>query len=214
MLSIFLSRQVLLNRRFLWLLFIVNSLGTIYGYYWYAGQLKDTVNSGHPLWQLVFVPDSPTGSLFFTLSLLYLLFPPRSLGPIGRTIRVFIEAMGAVTSFKYGIWAVSMIVAGAARGDVLQPEHYMLIVSHLGMAAEALLYARFLKFGRWAAAAAFAWLLLNDYCDYHFVIYPYLPRQLYDVVPAVEKFTFGLSVVSLLMVWLALAFRRQPQPVA
>ncbi|CDN45472.1 DUF1405 domain-containing protein [Paenibacillus sp. P22] len=98
------SRYALLNRRFLWLLLVVNALGTVYGYYWYKGQLEATVDAGNPLWQLVFVPDSPTASLFFTLSLLYLLFPPGNQGRLGRTVRVAIEGLGTVTSVKYGIW--------------------------------------------------------------------------------------------------------------
>ena len=59
-------------------------------------------------------------------------------------IRPLIEALAVVTSLKYGLWAVTMIAAGAAQGDQLQWEHYMLIVSHLGMAVEGLLFVRFM----------------------------------------------------------------------
>ncbi|MET0960494.1 MAG: DUF1405 domain-containing protein, partial [Psychrobacillus psychrotolerans] len=48
----------------MWLLFIVNLFGTIYGYYWYKGQLSQTETKF-----LLFVPDSPTASLFFTIAL-------------------------------------------------------------------------------------------------------------------------------------------------
>ncbi|SIQ46569.1 MULTISPECIES: DUF1405 domain-containing protein [unclassified Paenibacillus] len=205
------SRYALLNRRFLWLLLVVNALGTVYGYYWYKGQLEATVDAGNPLWQLVFVPDSPTASLFFTLSLLYLLFPPVDQGRLGKTVRVLIEGLGTVTSVKYGIWATTMILAGAARGDMLEPAHFMLMASHLGMALEALLYVRFMAVGKIAALAAAGWLLLNDYCDYHYGIYPYLPSTLENDVPAVRTFTIGLSIFSLLAVWLAQTIGRRRQ---
>ncbi|WP_338131271.1 DUF1405 domain-containing protein [Cohnella rhizosphaerae] len=62
--------NVLLSRRFLtqnWmmtLLMIFYVFGTVYGYYWYKNQLVETMRT-QPAWQLPFVPDSPTASLFF-----------------------------------------------------------------------------------------------------------------------------------------------------
>jgi len=202
------SRALLTNRSFLWLLFIVNGLGTIYGYYWYGGQLIDTYNN-HPLWQLVFVPDSPTASLFFTLALLYLLFPPKNeLSKPAKVLRYAIEALGVVTSIKYGIWAVAMIAAGALKGNSLHWQDYMLVVSHLAMAVEALLYTRFFTFGRSAALAAAAWLLLNDMVDYTYEVYPWLPRVLDDIVGDIRNFTVGLTLFSLLLTLLVLILVR------
>nr|WP_221401230.1 DUF1405 domain-containing protein [Paenibacillus phyllosphaerae] len=189
----------------MWLLFVVNTLGTIYGYIWYGEQLQFTLEN-HPAWQLVFVPDSPTASLFFTLSLLYLLFPLKpQAGLAARVLRQIIEALGVVTSIKYGIWAVAMILAGAAKGDQLVWQQYMLIVSHLGMAIEALLYARFFVFGRIAALAATCWLWLNDTVDYHYGVYPWLPEVLDEIVSTVRNFTYGLTLFSFLLTLLALA---------
>ncbi|MFC7391584.1 DUF1405 domain-containing protein, partial [Scopulibacillus cellulosilyticus] len=45
-------------------LLIINILGTVYGFYWYKFQLKET-----PLKFMAFVPDSPTASLFFCIVL-------------------------------------------------------------------------------------------------------------------------------------------------
>ncbi|QJC51890.1 DUF1405 domain-containing protein [Paenibacillus albicereus] len=204
-----LDRSLLLYRPFLWTLFIVNALGTVYGYYWYAYQLEQTVSDGHPWWQIVFVPDSPTASLFFTLALLYLLFPPASPGRGARLLRSGIEALGVVTSIKYGIWAVAMILAGASQGEPLEPQHYMLMASHLGMAVQALLYLPFFRFRKAAAAFALLWLLFNDYNDYAFGIFPYLPSPLYDHVPEVRTFTVGLTVFSFLVTLLGLALLRR-----
>ncbi len=75
-------------------LFIVNVLGTIYGYYWYKSQLFET-----PDWLRIFVPDSPTASLFFCFVLLLWIFNKQN---------GLIEALAYVSLVKYGIWAVAM----------------------------------------------------------------------------------------------------------
>lgn len=207
-LSLFWSRSFLLNRNVLWLLFIVNLVGTVYGYIWYENQLIWTLEN-KPAWMLPFVPDSPTASLFFTLSLLFLMFPPQRSSRFGDAVRVVIEALAVVCSVKYGIWAVAMIVAGAAQGDVLNWQHYMLIASHLGMAAEALLYFRFMKARTGALAIGLGWLLLNDTIDYTFGINPWLPSELEDDLDAVRTFTYALSIASFLAAWVALRFRNK-----
>ncbi|WP_243855037.1 DUF1405 domain-containing protein [Halalkalibacterium halodurans] len=120
------------QKRTIWLLFIINLLGTIYGYIWYMPQLSET---DWRLWP--FVPDSPTASLFFTITLLSFIVGKR--WPL-------IEALGAVTLFKYGIWAVVMIIAGKLSGGDLHWTSYMLITSHLGMALQTLLFSRYFKF--------------------------------------------------------------------
>ncbi|QHW30164.1 DUF1405 domain-containing protein [Paenibacillus rhizovicinus] len=202
------TRDLLLNRTILWLLFIVNALGTVYGYIWYGSQMEYTVET-QSAWQVIFVPDSPTASLFFTLSLLFLLFP-RLVKPslAGIVFRSLIEALGVVTSIKYGIWAVTMIMAGGAQGDHLQWEHYMLMVSHLGMAIEAMLFVRYMVFGRFMAFIALVWLLVNDTVDYTFFVFPWLPDVLENDLNAIQSFTMGLSVFSLLVTWLLIAFRK------
>ncbi|GIP53418.1 DUF1405 domain-containing protein [Paenibacillus vini] len=200
-LSLFWSRSFLSSRLLLWPLFICNLLGTIYGYIWYESQLRDTwVN--HPKWQLVFVPDSPTASLFFTLALLFLLFPAQ-LGKY-HFLRTLIEGLAVVTSVKYGVWAVSMIFGGYAQGGELVWQDWMLVASHLAMAVEALLYVRLFKFGTSMLLCAGAWTLLNDAVDYMFEVYPWLPQPLWDDVPAVMVFTICLTMASVGAGWLAL----------
>lgn len=204
--SYFWSREFLLNRKFLWLLFWVNLLGTIYGYYWYGNQLELTLEE-NPLWQIVFVPDSPTASLFFTLALVYMLFPPHSNGKLVTGIRKIIEGLAIVCSFKYGIWAVSMIVAGGWQGGDIVWQHYMLSASHLAMAAEVLLYARFMKTEAWAVTIGAAWLFINDTVDYTYGVFPWLDEHLYDDLPAVKHFTYILSLISYIVALFAVRRR-------
>jgi uncharacterized membrane protein YpjA len=204
--SWFWSKAFLTSRTFLWILFICNAAGTAYGYEWYWSQLEDTAAS-HPIWQLIFVPDSPTASLFFTLSLLFLLFPPKSPSKLLTAFRSLLEALAVLTCVKYGVWAVAINFAQAAQGSQLDWQNWMLIASHGSMAVEALLYVRFFVFGRLTALLAFAWLLLNDTVDYTYDVYPWLSRVFDDDIPQVRNFTYGLSVASLLAAWLALALR-------
>ena len=56
---------VLSHKSFLWILLFINLSGTVFGYDWYMWQLKITEPK---FW--IFVPDSPTASLFFTLAII------------------------------------------------------------------------------------------------------------------------------------------------
>lgn len=200
-LSLVWSKEFLSSRIILWALFISNLLGTIYGYIWYGAQLEYTwVND--PRWLIPFVPDSPTASLFFTLALLFLMFPK----PLSRfhKIRTMIEALAVVTSVKYGIWAVAIIFAGAYQGEVLVWQDWMLVASHLAMAVEALLFVRLFKFGTIMLLAAGGWTFLNDAIDYSFGVYPWLPASLWDDITAVMLFTVALTGFSVAVGWLSM----------
>lgn len=205
-LRLFMSREFLTSRNMLWTLLIVNVLGTIYGYIWYGEQLEWTA-SHKPLWMLPFVPDSPTASLFFSLSLVYLIVQAEPRSTIGRVVRSIIEALGVVTSVKYGIWAVAMIVAGASQGDSMVWQDWMLIASHLGMAVEGLLYLRFMSVGKSAVGVAVGWLVINDVVDYSFDVFPWLPKSLYDYLPTVCICTFGLTLFSWIVTNAAIVLR-------
>ncbi|MBB6674115.1 DUF1405 domain-containing protein [Cohnella nanjingensis] len=199
----YLSRNILLHRTTMLLLMIFYIPGTIYGYYWYKDQLLDTWK-WNPHWQIPFVPDSPTASLFFTIAALWLwIRPAPNRSALWGSIRSLIEALAVVTSVKYGVWASAIIFAGAAYGDQLVWEHWMLVASHLSMAVCAVLYARFFHFRAWALAAAAAWTFLNDTVDYGFGVYPYLPNELMDKLVPVAIFTFLLTALSVLIAGLS-----------
>lgn len=182
------------NKKFIALLFVVNVLGTIYGYYWYKNQLLATD------WRLLpFVPDSPTASLFFTFVLLSFLLSKR--WPL-------IEAFAAVTLVKYGIWATVMIFWTALLGGPMNGTHYMLVFSHLGMALQAVLYAPFFTF-RWRELLIVAvWVLANDYVDYTLDVFPWLHAVLHPYLPTIAWFTLILSFFSLTLFYLLVVRRR------
>ncbi|PDO11678.1 MAG: hypothetical protein BLM47_00745 [Candidatus Reconcilbacillus cellulovorans] len=192
-------RDVWTDRRVLAAILVVQAAGTAYGYWWYKNQMIETVGRLRLGLLLPFVPDSPTASLFFAAAA-GMLFWERVRGlrfPLVAPARGFIEAYAVIASFKYGLWAVVLIVEGARQGDPLTPEHVMLIVSHLAMVLEACVYAAFFTYSNRAALVAGVCLFLNDAVDYGLGLYPWLPDVLTDDLRAIAMFTIALSAVSL-----------------
>jgi uncharacterized membrane protein YpjA len=205
------SKAFLSGRFMLWSLFWVNLLGTIYGYQWYWKQMTYTAERVSPAY-LPFVPDSPTASLFFTGAIAYLLadsYRSRKRDSKQRSgwFRGIVEAFAVITSFKYGIWAVSMIWAGAYQGDLINWQDWMLTLSHLGMAAEALLYLRLYTYRSAAVIVVAAWTLINDYMDYGVGVFPWLPETLLDDLSIVAAFTVELSFVSIIIAMVMIKIR-------
>lgn len=177
----------LLSRKdFLILLLIVNILGTIYGYVWYGPQLSIT-----PPIFLIFVPDSPTATLFFVFVLIAFL--------LKRNWPLF-EALALVTLVKYGLWAVVMNLLTLFVDGSLHWTGYMLIASHLAMAIEGILYSRYYKFQWRHLLVAAIWTLHNDVIDYVFFQYPRY-GSLSAYVPQIGYFTFWLSIASLFLAY-------------
>lgn len=149
---------------------------------------------------IIFVPDSPTSSTFFTLFLILFLFKKKA--PL-------IEAIAALTSFKYGIWAVAMIIWGALAKDhslihliTIQSITWidvMLIISHLGMAFEAILYVKKYSFGITELLISGVWIIINDFVDYTQDVHPWLPESISQIDHVVGKYTLALSLFTFLL---------------
>lgn len=176
----------LTDRRVLWLLFLANAAGTIYGYIWYGWQLRDTPPA---FW--LFVPDSPTASLFFLFVLLAFLW---------RKHWPYVEALAMVTLFKYGIWAVAMNLLVLIVNGSLPWQGYMLMASHLAMAIEGILYAPFYQFKWKHLLVAAVWALHNDIIDYVFMQFPRY-EDVYRYIREIGYFTFWLSILSVLLAY-------------
>src|SRR5690625_1729425 len=185
----FFVRQLLVYKPFLIVLFVINLLGTIYGYIWYESQLKIT-----PLIFLPFVPDSPTASLFFTIFLLFFLF--------NRSVP-YIEALAVTSLFKYGIWAVVMNVFTLYVEGELVWQGYMLIVSHAAMAIQGLLYIPQYKIELKHLTVAGIVILHNDIIDYVFGMMP-IYASLNKYTQQIGYFTFWLSICTILLTYFLL----------
>ncbi len=168
----------------MWLLVIINLFGTIYGYLWYGNQLSVT----EPIYY-IFVPDSPTASLFFTIALF---------GWLMKKNWKLIEALALITLVKYGLWAVVMNIWTYFENDYLHWTGWMLVGSHFAMALQAVLYIPFYRF-RWIhVLIAAIWTLHNDVIDYLFGQMP-----VYSIINKytenVGYFTFWLSIACIVL---------------
>lgn len=179
-------KYLLMDKRFLYLLFIINFFGTVYGYIWYESQLRST-----PTIFLPFVPDSPTASLFFVIVLFGFL--------INRHFKYF-EALAMLTLFKYGVWAVVMNILTFMQGVPVTETAIMLIVSHGAMAIQALIYSPFYKIETRHLVFAAIWTLHNDVIDY---VFGMMPRYftLSQHMNEIGYFTFWLSLLSIYLVY-------------
>ncbi|MFC2948323.1 DUF1405 domain-containing protein [Virgibacillus sediminis] len=179
-------KYILLDKRFLILLFFVNFFGTIYGYMWYGGQLSVT-----PDIFLIFVPDSPTASLFFTVFLLFFIF--------NRNVP-YIEALALITLVKYGVWAVVMNILTLMIDGNIGWQGYMLIASHGAMAVQALLYTPYYKIRMRHIVVAAVWTLHNDVIDYVFGMMP-VYSSLTKYMGEIGYFTFWLSIFCIFLAY-------------
>lgn len=177
-------KMLLYNKSFMWLLFFVNLLGTIYGYIWYEGQLSVTEAKF-----LIFVPDSPTASLFFTIALL---------GWLLKKNWKLIEALALITLVKYGLWAVVMNLWTYVEIGGIGWMGWMLVASHFAMALQAVLYIPFYRFKLGHILIAAIWTLHNDVIDYVFGQMPTY-RSLSDYANNIGYFTFWLSIACILL---------------
>ncbi|MDF2608080.1 MAG: hypothetical protein K0S34_2276 [Bacillales bacterium] len=175
---------LLRQKSFLFILLIINLFGTIYGYIWYGDQLSSTK---WPL--LIFVPDSPTASLFFCIVIIFFI--------AGKNSGLF-EALALLTLFKYGIWAVVMNVFVLVETGSLHWTGYMLMASHLAMAIQGLLYIPFYKISKSHFYIAAITLIHNEIIDYIFDVMPS-----YSVLSSYQNligyFTFWLSIFTIVI---------------
>ena len=182
------------HRNFLILLFIINLLGTIYGYIWYGGQLANT----EPRYY-IFVPDSPTASLFFALAILGWLF--------GKHFKL-IEALAVVTLVKYGVWAVVMNLLTYYESGELTKDGWMLVASHGLMAVQAIIYLQKYAYTRIHVFIAAIWTLHNDVIDYLFGQMP-----IYHVInqypDKIGYFTFWLSIICIAIAYVPIYKREK-----
>ena len=174
-------------RTFLILLFLINLFGTIYGYIWYGYQLERT----EPIFY-IFVPDSPTASLFFTIALAGWI--------IGKHFKL-IEALAVVTLIKYGVWAVVMNLLTFVENGELSPAGWMLVASHGLMAVQAIIYANRYKYTYVHVFIAAIWTLHNDVIDYVFGQMPYY-HVINQYPDKIGYFTFWLSIVCIYVAYL------------
>lgn len=163
------TRVEQLSMRYWWLLVLINVGGTAFGFWYYRAQF-----ALEPVVMLPFVPDSPTATLFFTLSLV--------LWAYGRDSEYF-NALAFLGCWKLGLWTmyVLLMFAEDAPASASLSMYIFLVVSHLGMAVQAFLIPAYGSFNFRGVAVAVAWYGFNDLVDY-FV--PFVGTPHHTILPA------------------------------
>lgn len=173
----------------MFLIFIIlcNIVGTIYGYYWYLGQLQQTK------WYFMpFVPDSPTASLFLVIALTTIIW--------NRHLPL-IEVFAFVTLIKYGVWAVVMNILVFITLDEVTAMGMMLIISHAIMAIQALLFVPLFRVSLLSIVIASIWVFHNDVIDYVYMQYP-VYSMLSEYIQHIGYFSFWLTVFSFALLFI------------
>lgn len=183
--------------KYVWMILIINFFGSVYGYYWYAGQLAATDKK---LW--LFVPDSPLATTMLAVVL--------ALSLTGFRKSLF-TVLACTACIKYGLWAVIVITDSWMRGSRIMPEEMMLWISHLGMAAQGLVYlwqeagARIKRgdapFAGEVIVCTAAWMAVNDFLDYYLDIHPYLYMENQETMAAAAVVLLSvLILLSLILI--------------
>ncbi|MFB9859872.1 DUF1405 domain-containing protein [Salinicoccus siamensis] len=176
--------DLMYNRAFLLLLLISNILGTLYGYWWYRGQLGSTE------WYFMpFVPDSPTATLFLCIVIVLILLGKRW---------GLMDALAFTTLIKYGVWAVVMNFLTFIETGFVSWIGLMLIASHSIMAIQAFLFLPHLEIKQSHFYITAIWLFHNDVVDYVYNQYP-VYGNLVQYQDHIGYFSFWLSVLVLVL---------------
>lgn len=173
------------KRQWWWVLVGINFVGSLYGFYWYWPQLKET-----PRWQWLIVPDSPGSTFLLFFWLLFLLAGVDWKKPWMQIL----GAIAFISNMKYGLWTATVLPeAGIKFGWDFDFIH--LSMSHFAMFVQGMLFARFYKPKLVPALVAFGWMYFQDLIDYKVLMtHPTLP---YD-----SEFWFAATMAVLLStVW-------------
>lgn len=168
------------DRRWLPWLIAINLGGAVYGFNWYAEQLRHTPWVYWPV-----VPDSPGSALLFSFFL------------IGLALRrrwPLLEGVASMMMIKYGLWTLVVMSHYWLTTGTAPFESVHLSISHAGMAIESLLFLRVYRPGMAYGILGLAWLLFNDAWDYLGGTHPTLPLP--EAIGWVSVFAVSLSLAA------------------
>jgi uncharacterized membrane protein YpjA len=187
------------QRRWWWVLLGINFFGSLYGFYWYRGQLLAT-----PTWQWLIVPDSPGSTFLLCLWLAFLLAGANWRKPGMQ----WLGAIAFVSNMKYGLWSATVLPeAGIKFGWEFDFIH--LSLSHAAMWVQAMIFARFYKPALGPAVGALLWMWFQDLVDYQILM-------THPTLPYMSEFAFARAAAVILstlwggfLVWQALFDRAE-----
>lgn len=174
-------RAVALERRWWWAVLVINLFGSLYGFYWYRGQLFDS-----PRWQWLIIPDSPGSTFLLCIWLAFLLAGVDWKKPA----MMWLGAIAFVSNMKYGLWTATVLPeAGFKFGWEFDFIH--LSISHAAMWVQGMLFARYYRPTLVPAIGAFAWMGFQDLMDYWVL-------GTHPTLPYVSEFVYARNMALLL----------------
>ncbi len=199
--------------RLAWPIAIVNLVGTLFGFWYYAGRPLEFAVGGQlgmaPLVAWPLIPDSPAATLFIALSLI-----------AWRLDWSFAEPIHALAFFgciKLGFWTPYVQLALNGPGAIPAWLYWFLVLSHLAMAVEAFIIHRYASFSVPAIAVATVWYGFNDVVDYFWPILegPHhtilraeiIAGEITHAIPAHDLAAGWAVVLTIVAVFLALTTR-------
>lgn len=174
-----------LGLRLVWVVVAINLVGTAFGFWFYAfetGQLLDT-----PLVMWPWVPDSPLATLFAAAA-----FASWARG----NPREWLIALAFFGNIILGLWTPYTILV--FRDVYLagpSPALYtFMFVSHLAMVVQALVLHRISEFPPWAVGVAVLWYGFDFVVDF---LVPIVGGPHHTVLPVARETPVGLGATAL-----------------
>jgi len=201
--------------RLAWPVALVNLVGTVFGFWYYAGQpfefappLIEGQLGVAPLAAYPLIPDSPVATMFIGLSL------------VAWKLDLDADPLHVLAFFgciKLGLWTPYVQLGINGLGTLELWLYWFLILSHLAMAVEAFLIHRYAAFTVPSVALALAWYGFNDVVDYFWPVlegphHTWLRAEfgvdgLSHAVPAHDLAAAWAVVLTFIATFLALATR-------
>ncbi|WEL23561.1 DUF1405 domain-containing protein [Candidatus Nanohalovita haloferacivicina] len=147
-------KETLMEKDTLLDLAAINVAGTAFGFFFYQEQL-----AANPIQLWPFIPDSPLATLFAVLTFAFIAHDKRN---------NLVEALAVIGNLKYGLWTVFVLIYYHEIFYAGNPlwMYLFLLLSHVGMAAQALIILDITKTDIKAFIAASSWFIINDLVDY------------------------------------------------
>jgi len=154
-----------LGLRLAWPIILVNLVGTLFGFWYYAGRPTSLALDGQlgaaPPEAWILIPDSPVATMFIGLSLLAWKLDWDA---------DWLHMLAFFGCIKLGLWTPYVQLALNGPEGIALWLYWFLVLSHLAMAVEAFLIHRYASFSVPAVAVALAWYGFNDVVDYFWAV--------------------------------------------
>ena len=147
--------------RLAWPIVLVNLVGTLFGFWYYAGRPLELSVGGQlgaaPVAAYPLIPDSPVATLFIALSL--------AAWRLGYDAD-WLHALAFFGCIKLGLWTPYVQLFLNGPEGIPMWLYVFLVVSHLAMAVQAFLIYRYATFSVGVVAVPALWYGFNDVVDY------------------------------------------------